>query len=96
MAQEKNVSWEPVVGIVSTREKLMGFFLVIMLLHICYFSVVMLLVMLYFSGSHMPQKGDYAPAYATFRCLCHILCSDFGVKYALKRQLCYCCSSTAV
>ena len=31
--------------------------------------------------SHMPQKGDYAPAYATFRCLCRILCSDFGVKF---------------
>ena len=51
----------------------------------------MLSVMLYFSGSHMPQKGDYAPAYATFRCLRHILFSDFGVKYALKRRLCYCC-----
>ena len=53
----------------------------------------MLSVMLYFSGSHMPQKGDYAPAHATFRCLCHILCSDFGVKYALKRRLCYCCTA---
>ena len=39
----------------------------------------------------MPQKGDYAPVHATNRCLCHILCSDFGVKYALKRRLCYCC-----
>ena len=63
-----------------------GLFLVIMLLH-------MLSVMLYFSGLHMPQKGDYAPAYATFRYLCHILCSGFGVKYALKRRLCYCCTA---
>ena len=52
----------------------------------------MLSVMLYFSGSHMPQKGDYAPAYATFRCLCHILCSDFGVKYATRGD----CATTAV
>ena len=31
--------------------------------------------------------------YASFRCLCHILCSGFGVKYALKRRLCYCCTA---
>ena len=42
----------------------------------CYFSVVMLSVMLYFSGSHMPQKGDYAPAYM-------LLFGAYAIYYAL-------------
>ena len=56
--------------------------------------------MLYFSGSHIicPKKAIMFlhTWYATFRCLCHILCSDFGVKYICSQEaivllLLYCC-----
>ena len=67
----------------------MGFFFVIMLLHMLPFGGYAFGYALFFGVTYVRKRRLHI--YAIFWCLCHILCSDFGVKYALKRRLCYCC-----